>query len=315
MKRTLTVIFSVLFFQALIVSLPVQTLSAEEITFPEELTKFVPYQHNPIFEAQGPGHWDVKIRERGWIMPEGDLYHLWFTGYDGSREGLKKLGYAWSYDGIHWTRSPCNPIYEKHWVEDMMVLKHDGAYHMFAEGKNDIAQHLVSTDAVNWKRVGALDVRLSNGKPIPEGPYGTPVVWHENDQWYLFYERRDAGIWLAISPDMKVWTNVNNDQPVMVPGPGKYDQKMIAMNQLIKHRGTYYMVFHGTAAARKPSLWTTNLAASKDLLHWVKYPGNPLTRPEANQSSGLLIPDGERFRFYTMHGQVDLHLPENSQSE
>ena len=196
-----------------------------------------------------------------------------------------------------------------------MVIRHEGTSHMFAEGKDDIAHHLISTDAVNWERVGPLDVRLSNGKPIPEGPYGTPVVWYENGQWYLFYERRDAGIWLARSTDMKVGTNLNQDQPVMLPGPGIYDQKMVAMNQLIKYRGTYYMVFHGTAAARKPYLWTTNLAASKDLIHWVKYPGNPLTKPEANQSSGLLIPEGKQFRFYTMHGKVDLHLPQTTKAD
>ncbi len=285
-------------------------VTAEEIPFPKILTHFAPYQNNPIFEAEGPGHWDVKIRERGWILKEGELYHMWFTGYDGTRSGLKMLGYANSCDGIHWTRSPCNPVYKQHWVEDMMVVKQGDTYHMFAEGKNDVAQRLISTDAINWKRVGALEVRLANGSPIPEGPYGTPVVWLENGKWFLFYERRDAGIWLASSPDLKIWTNLNHDQPVMQPGPDSYDKKMIAMNQILKYQGIYYMIYHGTAAAQKPSLWTTNIAASKDMLHWVKYSGNPLTTPEANQSSGILIRDGKRFRLYTMHNQVDLHLPQ-----
>ncbi|QDV51082.1 hypothetical protein Enr17x_31340 [Gimesia fumaroli] len=310
-SRSTIKLIRITLFLILVILSTRHTVFSEEIVFPKVLTHFNPYSNNPIFQAEGPGHWDVKIRERGWILKEGDFFHLWFTGYDGSRSGLKMLGYAWSCDGIHWTRSPCNPIYKKHWVEDMMVLKHEDIYHMFAEGRNDIAQHLISSDAVSWKRVGSLDVRLANGTPIPEGPYGTPVVWFENDQWYLFYERRDAGIWLASSPDMKVWTNINNDQPVMKPGPQPYDQKMIAMNQIIKYQGTYYMIFHGTNAAQKPSLWTTNLAASKDLLHWTKYPGNPLTKPEANQSSGMLIPDGKRFRLYTMHNQVDLNLPQD----
>lgn len=287
-----------------------KTASAEDLVFPKVFTHFVPYQNNPIFEAEGPGHWDVKIRERGWILKEGNLYHMWFTGYDGTRAGKKMLGYAYSCDGIHWTRSPCNPIYKEHWVEDMMVVKRGNTYHMFAEGKHDIAQHLTSTDAIHWKRVGSLDVRLANGTPIPAGPYGTPTVWFEDGQWYLFYERRDAGIWLARSPDLKVWTNLNDDRPVMTPGPNPYDQKMIATNQILKHQGVYYMIYHGTDAAQKPSLWTTNIAASKDLIHWVKYSGNPLTQPAANQSSGVMIPDGKRFRLYTMHNQVDLHLPQ-----
>ena len=74
--------------------------------FPAELTRFEPGPANPIFTAEGPGHWDVKMRERGWILREGATYSLWFTGYDGTREGLKMLGYATSSDGIHWTRDP-----------------------------------------------------------------------------------------------------------------------------------------------------------------------------------------------------------------
>ena len=35
--------------------------------FPRELVEFEPYAENPIFTGAGPGHWDVKIRERGWI--------------------------------------------------------------------------------------------------------------------------------------------------------------------------------------------------------------------------------------------------------
>ena len=287
-----------------------QTTFAEEIKFPKELTQFVPYQNNPIFVANGPGHWDVKIRERGWILKEGALFQMWFTGYDGTRPGLKMMGYASSCDGIHWTRSPCNPVYKEHWVEDMMVVKHDGTYYMFAEGKGDIAHLLTSENGINWKRVGPLDIRLSNGNPIPEGPRGTPVAWFEQGRWYLFYERRDAGIWLASSSDLKIWKNMNNDQPVMKPGPNAYDQKMIAMNQIIKYQNTYYMIFHGSAAIRKPALWTTNIAASKDMIHWTKYSGNPLTSPEANQSSGVLVKDGKRFLLYTMHNQVDLMIPQ-----
>lgn len=287
-----------------------QPAFAEEITFPKALTQFVPYQKNPVFEANGPGHWDVKIRERGWILKEGDLYQMWFTGYDGTRPGLKMLGYASSCDGIHWTRSPCNPVYKKHWVEDMMVVKQAGTYYMFAEGKNDIAHLLTSTDGINWKRVGPLDIRLSNGTPIPEGPRGTPVAWYEGGRWFLFYERRDAGIWLASSTDLKIWKNLNNDQPIMKPGPEIYDQKMIAMNQIIKYQGTYYMIFHGSAAIQKPALWTTAIAASKDMIHWTKYSGNPLTPPEANKSSGMLVNDGSRFLLYTMHNQVDLMIPQ-----
>ena len=98
----------------------------------------------------------------------------------------------------------------------------------------------------------------------------------------------------------------------MQPGPENYDYNQIAMNQIIRHKGRYYAVYHG---ARKPedptqsSLWSTGIATSSDLIHWNKFAGNPLRPIAENKSSGLLIFDGDRFRLYTMHNEVNLHLP------
>lgn len=284
-------------------------LSAGE-PFPEALTHFEPDAKNPIFTAQGPGHWDVKIRERGWILRDGEKWHLWYTGYDGTREGLKMLGYATSNDGLTWSRVTTDqPLYREHWVEDMCVIKQGDTFQMFAEGFLDRAQRLSSQDGLTWTRHGLLDVRLANGEPIPEGPYGTPTAWLENDVWHLFYERRDAGVWLAKSTDLKVWTNVQDD-PVLVPGPDDYDKDLIAMNQVFRYGDRYYAVLHGTKKsgdAKIPNQWTTNLATSTDLLHWEKSPQNPLRPVQENKSSGQIFPDGDRFRLYTTHDKVELH--------
>lgn len=273
--------------------------------FPPQLVDFVPFEHNPVFAGAGPGNWDVKIRERGWILREGNLYRLWYTGYNGEKTGIKQLGYATSEDGIHWKRYQGNPIYREHWVEDMMVLRDGDVYYMVAEGKGDVAQMLTSADGIHWTREGSLDVRTTNGKPLSKGPYGTPTLWLENDVWYLFYERGDQGVWLATSKDRKVWTNVS-DEPVLARGPELYDRYAVALNQIVKHEGRYYAYYHGadTPEWRK---WSTSVATSEDLIHWEKYLKNPIL--EDNKSSGILVNDGRRFRLYTMHDQVQLHLP------
>ncbi len=276
--------------------------------FPAELVKFKPYPHNPVFGPGKPGDWDEAIRERGWILKDNNTYHLWYTGYKTTGEVSMRLGHATSPDGIQWKRDPKNPIYQKHWVEDMMVVKHMGTFYMFAEGKHDQAQLLRSEDGIHWTRQGQLDVRLKNGKPIEAGPYGTPTAYYEKGVWYLFYERADSGIWLATSKDMKVWTNLQDD-PVIALGPGKYDAEMIAVNQVIKDRGRYYAYYHGSGSTAKPRLWSPAVASSTDLIHWTKYEGNPLRKPAENRSSGIVVPVGKQFRFYTMHGKVDLFLP------
>src|SRR5262245_45816711 len=64
---------------------------AADADFPAELVKWSPRPGNPIFTAEGAGHWDVKIRERGWILHDDNQYQLWFTGYDGTKGGKKML--------------------------------------------------------------------------------------------------------------------------------------------------------------------------------------------------------------------------------
>ena len=273
--------------------------------FPQKLVNWVPLAGNPIFTAAGPGHWDVKIRERGWVLREGDTYHLWFTGYDGTRDGIKLLGYATSPDGLKWTRSDKNPLVQDRWIEDMMVLKQDDTYYMFAEGRNDNhTEMLTSQDRVNWKWEGALDVRLADGKQRVDDPCGTPTVWVENETWYLFYERLDLGVWLATTKDplSRHWVNVQ-DEPVLSPGPAAYDKQMIAMDQVIQQDGTYFAFYHGSGEA-EPRTWNTNIARSTDLIHWQKYARNPLV--EDNKSSGMVVPDGHGYRLYTMHNQIDV---------
>ena len=185
-------------------------------------------------------------------------------------------------------------------------------YYMFAEGAEDRAQLLTSRDGIDWKRIGHLDIRLKNGDPIPEGPYGTPTAWFEDGAWNLFYERGDRGVWLARSDDAKVFTNVHDD-PVLKPGPDEYDQDLIAMNQVIRHHHRYYAVYHGTKKSsdpKQPNLWSTGLATSTDLIHWKKYSGNPLRPIGENRSSGLMIHDAPGFRLYTMHNEVNVYVPD-----
>lgn len=278
--------------------------------FPSELVDFTPAGDGPLFAGTGEDTWDRMIRERGFILRENDGYHLWYTGYNRDRSDSKYLGYATSPDGFNWTRHPANPIFDKSWVEDMCVLKVGDTYYMFAEGRDDIAHMLTSTDRIDWQDHGSLDVRYTTGKPLSPGPYGTPTIWLEDGTWYLFYERGDLGIWLATSTDRKIWTNVQDD-PVIAMGPEAYDRHAVAVNQVIKHEGRYYAYYH--ASAHQPwSDWSTNVAVSTDLVHWKKYPKNPIV--SGNKSSGILVHDGRRYRLYTMHPDARVYFP-NGQPE
>jgi sucrose-6-phosphate hydrolase SacC (GH32 family) len=191
------------------------------------------------------------------------------------------------------------------WVEDMCVVKRGACYRMFAEGEHDVAQLLTSTDRLRWRREGPLDIRMADGSPIAPGPRGTPAVWFENGVWHLFYERKDKGVWLATSRDALTFTNVS-DEPVLTCGPEAYDREMIAVDQIVRHRGRYYAYYHASALPQGKE-WCTCIATSDDLIHWVKYAGNPVlpVDPEhPGRSSALLVHDGCRHRLYTTHPDV-----------
>jgi hypothetical protein len=273
--------------------------------FPGELVEFIPNASNPVFTGTGKDTWDSKIRERGFILFEDGIYKLWYTGYNGTESVPKYLGYATSKDGIKWTRYSDKPIFSEKWTEDMFVIKNEGVYYMYAEGKNDVAHLLTSYDGVHWKEQGDLIIRMVNGEVIP-CPYGTPTVWIENGKWYLFYERNDNGIWLAQSTNHKDWTNIQDD-PVIKKGPEGTDALQIAANQVIKYKEKYYIYYHGYPNLKSdnnnyPAVWTSNVAMSTDLIHWIKYPKNPIV--EGDHSSPILFFDGRKFRLYTMHPSV-----------
>jgi hypothetical protein len=281
--------------------------ASTDALFPKELVDWVPDGADPLFAGTGQDTWDREIRERGFIVREGDAWRLYYTGYNTLRgDETKHLGLATSPDGRQWTRHPGNPIFSGVWTEDVFVVRHEDTWQMFAEGKDDIAHRLVSRDGLRWEEIGPLDIRKKSGEPISKGAYGTPTVWIDGGTLYLFYERDDKGVWVATSKDMKVWTNVR-DEPVIALGPDAYDRHAVALNQVVRYRGHYYGVYHANADKDWKGPWTTCLAASDDLVHWTKYPGNPIVR--SDDSSGILVEDGGGLVLYTMHPAVKRWRP------
>lgn len=280
------------------------TLTARGDDFPKSIVSWEPLVATPVFRGEGGTAWDKKIRERGWVALDGKTFHLWYTGYNEDRSPNRLLGHATSRDGLLWTRDPANPIHASSWVEDVCLVHQEGVDFLFAEGVNDRAHMLTSPDGIHWKERGTLDVRTTDDKPIPPGPFGTPTAFLDKGTWYLFYERGDRGVWVASSRDRTVWTNLS-DEPVLKMGPEPYDRFAVAVDQVIKRDGVYYAFYH--ANAHQPwKDWTTCVARSHDLIHWEKYPGNPILK-DHNPSSAMMIetPDGDRL--YSMHPEVRVY--------
>src|SRR6202008_971227 len=74
--------------------------TTDSSTYPLEILQFKEGEGNPVFTGTGADTWDQKIRERGYILKEDGMYHMWYTGYRENPSTDMHLGYATSTDGL-----------------------------------------------------------------------------------------------------------------------------------------------------------------------------------------------------------------------
>lgn len=67
---------------------------------------------NPVLTAGPKGSWDDEWFEVGGVVWGEGLFHMWFRAQNSRWDG-GGIGYAWSRDGKHWTKSPRNPLLTK----------------------------------------------------------------------------------------------------------------------------------------------------------------------------------------------------------
>ena len=253
--------------------------------------------------------WAAALRERGAIVPLTDgRLRVYFTGYDGSKTGLRQMGVAESSDaGRTWdvAGEPVSP--PGVWVEDPFIVRVAAdRFEAVAEGRGPDARRLTSPDGLLWSDRGSLDIRGTDGRPISAGPRGTPTIVIDDGRPHLLYERYDAGIWLAVSDDFETWTNISDD-PVFEPSDTGFDSAMIAVNQVVRRGDVYVAYYHGTATHEKPRQWAVGRAVSKDLRTWRRLEDNPITTVAANESSGTVVETDAGPILFTTHDRVRRH--------
>ena len=175
--KTLTLVLLVAGCLAAGAARAVRTAPASPISggFPRELVDWVPYEGNPLFAGTGQDTWDREIRERGFILREGDAWRLWYTGYDSTaRARRSRSATPPRRDGLRWTRHPRNPVFDGVWTEDVFVVSHAGRlpHVRGGDGRRRAPAHVGGRR--RWEEQGRLDIRTRSGEPLSAGAYGTP---------------------------------------------------------------------------------------------------------------------------------------------
>jgi predicted GH43/DUF377 family glycosyl hydrolase len=69
------------------------------------------YEGNPVFLLGNPGEWDDYSAFQPNVFFQDGLFHMIYTGSSKANPTGYRTGYAWSKDGIDWTKSPENPVF------------------------------------------------------------------------------------------------------------------------------------------------------------------------------------------------------------
>ena len=169
------------------------------------------YPGNPVLKDGIGDVWDGEYVSQPTVLYYGNMYHMWYTGYDGEH---LRIGYAVSSDGINWQKSSYNPVldvgtsgeWDDEGVSKATVLYHQDQeiYRMWYagyDGSNVRIGYATSSDGISWSKHTSnpiLDLG-SDGTWDSNGMSGPTVVFNPNTyhMWYTGYDGSNMRIGYA----------------------------------------------------------------------------------------------------------------------
>ncbi len=201
---------------------------------------------NPILTPGATDDWDGNGTMAPSVLFIGGIFHAWYTGAD--LDGMPRIGYATSGDGISWTKYQNNPVLDAgapgEWDSGgvaMPSVLFDGVkYRMWFAGSlvsgfPDVG-YAVSHDGINWTKHYENPV-LSKGSPgeWDEMMIAGTSVLQKSGEYHMWFGGTDwmggSGIAYANS------TAVPNRLPVLSGGSVSPDLGMA--NDTFRYRVTY----------------------------------------------------------------------------
>lgn len=230
--------------------------------------------------------WDSRWTNDPNVLKIGDMYHLWYSGFDGEH---LRIGLATSTDGINWTKYADNPVldlgvpvsWDDYQVYNPCVLKVSDKYYMWYAGATveDKRWHVkiglaISEDGKKWIKYADNPV-VSYDEPWEiHSVFGPSVMcMHKEKKFFMWYAGGDTprGIGLATSEDGKNWIKYDNN-PVLEGKRGTWEDIGMDRPCVIKIGDKYYMYYTGLNLP----FARIGLATSDDGKVWVKSLNNPI---------------------------------------
>lgn len=165
--------------------------------------------------------------------------------------------------------------------------KIDNTYYLFYSGEPALGERwqiglATSQDMIHWTKY--------SGNPIvPRGAEGSwdsfftmyGKVIEKDGLYYMIYMGADGAIGsynmqlgLAISSDLHHWEKFEASPILKKGGPREWDSLGAWDHSILFYKRRYYLTYGGNALIDGQG--SLGIATSEDLMHWSKYPGNPV---------------------------------------
>jgi predicted GH43/DUF377 family glycosyl hydrolase len=277
---------------------------------------------NPMLRLGPPDAFDSQNLFGPAIAKDGGKFHLFYCGGpSGPRNGGElvryQLGLALSDDGETWAKTgqPLLPLGQRddfHATPALLrdpsgnLLKPGGVWHLvFCGNRADDVEHATSRDGLNWEK----DPR----NPIFKKAYAPNLV-QTGDELRMYYIHKPkltdgkAGPWevhLATGKDFHSLKAHPANPMLTVSQP--WEKGALFYPYVLRENKTWVM-FYASYWQKHPtskSATAIGIATSRDGLHWIKSPANPVLTPTPGStydsiytSSQAVLRDGDGYKLY-----------------
>jgi predicted GH43/DUF377 family glycosyl hydrolase len=213
---------------------------------------------------------------------------MWFGGYDGTHY---QIGYAFSSDGVNWTKYSANPVISNgttgSWneisVSGPSVIYNGAKYEMWFSGTNSNSTtqigYATSIDGINWTMYSGNPVlTIGQSSSWESNVVTSPMILYNGtnyEMWYNGYNGSSYKIGYATSPDGINWTKYSGNPVLDVGLSGSWDDRWLIAPSVI-YNGTNYKMWYSGLEQQTSSSWAIGYATSPDGINWTKYSGNPV---------------------------------------
>ncbi len=215
------------------------------------------------------------------------LYAYYIKNFTLNGVGRSATGLAVSRDGVTFTdRGQVLGIgpndFDQRLASFPGVWKDGGTWYLVYEAAGTSGRWpgdiglATSSDGVRWQKEAA-PILVHQNRGWERANIGTPSLWKEGTTWYLFYhgyDGQDVQIGVATGTNLRNLTRYSGN-PILPTSAAGPDAGTLGKRSIRRERdGLYYMVHEiSTDQPFERARWSSNVARSRDLLRWEKWPG------------------------------------------